>query len=323
MGCWDVFCFICGNPLNASYTLETSYNYINENYNSDKINSSYSSTTKKLIKKIKSSKTIIDDIHELNKTGKWMEKCTMLLVNNQVIHNLREVSCNINFCNKEICTTHIGFWTGINECSYKSLSNCGIIIHTDCWKFIKKNYNIKLNFNMLPKLDFYDYYKNFNINYGDIEKYWKQEFNFCQLLLDKKKYLCSSPLKNDKNIRQIKKNINYFKFKYDPKRKSPLVSATFYNDGDIKIGKNNFFWIKKNKKWTQINEEPIYIKININTKKINKKQSTFLDTLPFIGQYNNNPIFIISSTRSNNNIFKLELILTESYKNTLTLLNII
>jgi hypothetical protein len=73
-----------------------------------------------------------------------MDKCTMLLVNNQVIHNLSEVSCNINFCNKKICTTHIGKWTGTNECLYKSSSNCGIIIHTDCWKFIKKNYKINL-----------------------------------------------------------------------------------------------------------------------------------------------------------------------------------
>lgn len=323
MGCWDVFCFICGNPLNTAYTLSILDNDIKEIYNSNKINSSYSSTTKNLIKKIKSSKTIINDINDLNKTGKWMNKCTMLLVNNQVIHNLSEVSCNINFCNNKICTTHMGYWTGTNECSYKSSSNCGIIIHTDCWKFIKKNYKIELNFNMLPKLEYYDYNKNFNINYGDIEKYWNQEFNFCELLLDKKKYLCSSPLKNDKNIIQIKKNINYFKFKHDPKRIGPLVSATFYNDGDIKIGKNNFFWIKKNNKWTQINEKPIYIKININTKKINKKQSTFLDTLPFIGQYNNNPIFIISSTSSNNNIFKLELVLIESYKNTLTSINII
>jgi hypothetical protein len=322
MGCWDVFCCICGNPLKVEYTLNGINDFIKEIYNSDKINSSYSSTTKKLIKKIKLSKNIINDLNDLNKTGKWMNKCTMLLVNNQVIHNLTEISCNINFCNKKICTTHIGSWTGTNECSYKSSSNCGIIIHTDCWKFIKKNYKINLNFNMLPKLEYYNHNKNFNINYGDIEKYWNQEFNFCELLLDNKKYLCSSPLNNDKNIKQIKKNINYFKFKHDPKRIGPYVSATFYNDGDIKIGKNKYFWIKKNNKWTQINEKPINITIKINTKKINKKQSSFLDTLPFIGQYNINPIFIISSTGSNNTV-TLELVLIESYKNKLSLINII
>ena len=78
-----------------------------------------------------------------------------------------------------------------------------------------------------------------------------------------------------------------------------------------------------NNKWIQINQKPIYIKIEINTKKINKIQSTYLDTLPFIGQYNNNPIFIISSTSSNNNLFKLELVLIESYKNTLSQIKLI
>jgi hypothetical protein len=313
MGCWDIFCFICGN---SCHSLSNNYiNFIKENYN-EEIKSSYSTYSKKWIKKIKSSKTIINDLIELNKNVKWMDNCSILTVNNKVIHNVKETSCNITFCNDKSCITHMEPWLSVDECGFMSESNSGIFIHTDCWKFIKKNYNIELKFNMLPKEN-YNNNKNFDINYGDIENYWEQDFNFCNVLLDKKKYLCSSPLKNDKNIAQIKKNITNLKLKYDPKRIGPLVSATFYNEGDIKIGKNKYFWIKKNNKWTQINENPIKIKIDINIKKLNKKQSKYLDTLPFIGQYNTNPIFIISSERSKKDIYKLELLLIETYKDTL------
>lgn len=48
-------------------------------------------------------------------------------------------------------------------------------------------------------------YKIFNFSYGHIEKYWNQFFRFDQIILDKKQYLCSSPLKNDKNITHLKK----------------------------------------------------------------------------------------------------------------------
>jgi len=260
MGCWNIFCFICGNPC---HSLSNDYiDHIKEDYYAEKINPNYTSYSKNIIKKIKSSKTIINDLNNLNKTAKWMDKCSILKINNTVIHSLKETSCNIEFCNSKTCITHIGGYVGKEDCP-----DCGIFIHTDCWKFIKKNYKIELNFSMLPKLESNDLYKNFDINYGDIEKYWKQDFNFCELLLDNKKYLCSSPLKNDKNIVQIKKNIAKLKLKYDPKRIGPLVSATFFNEGDIKIGKNKYFWIKKNNKWIQINEKPIKIKININDKK--------------------------------------------------------
>jgi hypothetical protein len=58
-------------------------------------------------------------------------------------------------------------------------------------------------------------------------------------------------------------------------------------------------------------ENEIYLEFE---KKVAITDKFFLNKIPFIGMYNVNPIFIISSVYSRNN-YKLELIMTESYKN--------
>ena len=287
MGCWDVFCIICGNPCHGMFE---------DNQNTEYI------------------KNKIEKLKKLYKNTQWMNNCSMLLINNNIIHNVKEVSCNNYFCKKNFCAIHLSKDTLSSEYSFQNLGLSGIFIHSDCWKFIKKNYGINLKFGDLPKLQNNSYEKIFNINYGEIEKYMSQDFEFNQIVIDKKEYLCSSPLKNDKNIKQIKKNINALKIKNDPKRIGPSSSATFYNEGTIKIGKNNNFWIKKNNKWIIINENIIKINMTINLQKINKKDLNFLMKIPFIGMYNNNPIFIISSLLKKNN-YELNLITIDSYKN--------
>lgn len=299
MGCWDVFCFICGNPC---HSIAIGYKEFAE----DKFGENADSL-KPMVKNLK-------------KSIQWMNKCSMLLINDKVVHGLSETECNIEFCKKDFCATHINRYNDKFNFYFKNKGLSGIFIHTDCWKFVQKNYKIDLKFNNLPKL--YDNnnkgnYKIFNFSYGPIEKYWNQFFRFDQIILDKKQYLCSSPLKNDKNIIQIKKNINALKLKNDHKRVGPSVSATFYSEGDIKLGKNKKFWIKKNNKWIEVNEKVERIKISVDLKKINKKQENYLNEIPFVGMYNVNSIFIISSYYFINT-YKLELIMTESYKNIFT-----
>jgi hypothetical protein len=316
MGCWDVFCFICGNPCHSIFD-----SYINDikELLKEEIQSSYSSFTKKKIKKIQESPNIINSLKELNKNTKWMNKCTMLSVDDKVQHGFVEDACNIIFCKNNVCIYHMGKWTADYDWSFYNDESYGFFIHTDCWNFIKQKYKIQLKFSDLPKIgqNKKTWDNIFDINYGDIEKYWAQDFEFAELIIDNKNYLCSSPLNNDKNIIQIKKNITALKLKNDPKRIGPLVSATFYNDNDIKLGKNNFFWINKNNKWIQINEKPITINITVNLNKLKKKQKNFIIKIPFIGQYNKNPIFIISSTKIKKNIYDLKLLLTISLKSKL------
>jgi hypothetical protein len=306
MGCWDVYCFICGNPCHSM------------------LNSYIDSIKESVNQEIKSYPNLINDLIDLEKNVKWMNNCSMLLTNDKVKHNMKEVACNVTFCNNNFCASHMG--KQISNCDCSFIDNCGVFIHTDCWKFIKKTYDIELKFSNLPKIKYYkqselkkikDWGTVFDINYGDIKTYWAQDFMFGELVCDKKKYLCSSPLKNDKNIKQIKKNISALKIKNDPERIGPETSATFYDEGDIKLGKNKYFWIKKNNKWLQINEKPIKISIDINITKLTNKEKKYIEQLPYIGQYNINPIFIISSDNTKKNIYNLKLLLTETYKDTL------
>uniref|UniRef100_A0A6C0DA87 Uncharacterized protein n=1 Tax=viral metagenome TaxID=1070528 RepID=A0A6C0DA87_9ZZZZ len=307
MGCWDVFCFICGNPCHSM--LNGYIDDVTKDFNLEKIPSKYSKYTKDKIKKLQSYPNLIIDLKQL-KTN-WMNKCTMLLINDKIVHGVQESSCNVSFTKPNFSATHMGAQIMEYDC-YNG--DCGVFIHTDCWKFIKKNYKIELKFSNLPKLIYLksnqmrkltptEWNKTFDIDYGDIEKYWEQDFDFAALVADKKKYLCSSPLKEDKNIKQIKKNISALKLKNEPERVGPSVSATFYDEGDIKLGKNKYFWIKKNNKWLLINEKPI---------KIITKPTDKLIKIPYIGQSNVKPVFIISNEKN-----KLELLLTESYKNIL------
>ena len=162
MGCWDIFCFICGNPCHSAFD----------------------DVSKKMVK-----------------DTQWMNKCSILLEDNKVIHGVKEMNCNTSFCKKNKCYEHM------SPASLKTKEPNGFFIHTDCWKYIKDKYNIKLKFGDLPPYKL-TYTTIFDINYGDIENYWEQNFNFSKIVSDKKEYLCSSPLKNDKNISQIKKNFS-------------------------------------------------------------------------------------------------------------------
>jgi hypothetical protein len=101
--------------------------------------------------------------------------------------------------------------------------------------------------------------------------------------------MLDSPLNssNKKNIIRIKKIISQLKLKKDL-RPSPSVSATFYKNGDIKIGNNNKFWFVKNNKWYELKEDVIKKKIIFDyDNKLYK-----LNVLPQIGEYYNIPLFV-------------------------------
>ena len=120
------------------------------------------------------------------------------------------------------------------------------------------------------------------------ELYQKQDYDFPQIIKDRKQYLCLSPLLDGKNITQINKNIRALNLKNDPKRKGPAVSATFYKTGDIKLGNNGMFWTISKGKWAEIKEKPKRIKIKLNN------DTTPINKIPFIGQHNTKPIFLLS-----------------------------
>ena len=318
MGCWDSYCFICGNPCHSMFdtilekVLELLERYDKE-LNAKKKNYNFLHSMKIFYDMYKSNeKGTINEIKKLIKNTKWMNKCTMLLANNKIVHNCKQDDCGRQFRSSKQIYEHCANNNirGYLENNYMT----GIFIHTDCYKFIEKKYKIKLKYSLLP-FNLYSTHsdKPFTfIKYGEIEKYWEQDYNFIDIIKDQKQYLCSSPLIEDKNIIQIKKNISQLKIKNDLLRKGPSVSATFYSLNNIKIGNNKKLWIIKNNKWQEINENIIKFNFVYDPKKINKKQQDFISKLSLIAQYNNNGIFV-ESIKIGKNI-ELKLLTTNTFK---------
>jgi hypothetical protein len=251
---WDVFCCICGNGCynNNFESLKTWFEDVVSNIVPD------------------------TDIKNILKRTKWINKSLTLLWNNKIQKNTNK---NFN------CEDSLPYVDKLDH---------GIFIHLDCWKFIKINYGIELKYCNLPVN-----YKNIDKNdlripplmkmkYGEIQKYWRQDFDYLNNYLDKNTYMIDSPLisSNTKNITRIKKIISQLKLKKEL-RPSPPISATFYKNNDIKIGSNNKFWIIKNNKWIQLNEPIIKKSFTIDITNWYKPAK-----IPKIGEYNNKPIFI-------------------------------
>lgn len=254
MGCLDIFCFICGNNCN--------------NYNNSE-DSEFIKISKKL---------------------DWKINCTMLLANNEVIHNCIEESCSAYFENNKRKERYSASLYS-NDTDYFDYYeyNRGIFLHTDCWKYIKKEYNIELQYKDLPvfftKVD-----EPLKIDYGVIKHYWEQFTDYEKMYLDKNIYMAFSPLEpdNSKNITRIKKIVSQLKLKKEA-RKGPSVSATFYPNKTIKLGNNNLFWEKKNGKWVELKEHAI---IKLYEFIIKPKKPLKINFMPQIGEHNTIPLFV-------------------------------
>ena len=298
---WDNYCFVCGNPCHSMFdfvldeSLELLKKY-DDMLNAKKKNYIFLRNMKLFYMMYKNNqKETIGEIKKLIKNTLWMNKCTMLLADDKVINNCKQDNSNILFRS----STKIYEHNSINNIGSYLENNymTGIFVHSDCYKFVENKYKIKLKYSLLPII-FYsdDSDRPFTfIKYGEIENYWEQDFNFINIIIDQKQYLCASPLNGDKNIIQIKKNISQLKINNNLLRKGPSISATFYSLNTIKIGNNKKLWIIKNNKWQEINENIIEFEFVYEQKNINKKQLDFIMKLPFIAQHNNyNGIFVKS-----------------------------
>ena len=278
MGCWDIFCCICGN----SYRQLDNYDY--EEFN-----------------KLTSNK----EYNELIKKSKWLLNCTMLLQNNKVIHGCKEIGCNIEFQGKNgIQYTAVDYDNIIPYIGNNS--NIGIFIHTNCWKYVKIKYKVELKYSDIPLTLINKRFKP-SIKYGDITKYQSQDMQYYKMFQDNNIYMISDPLKNDKmNSIRLKKIISQFKLK-TIKRPSPSMSATFHKTNDIRLGNNEKFWIIKNNKWFEI-KEPIVLKtIIIDYKKTKMNIIKEINSIPQIGEKNTKLLFV-NNFISNNKTTKIQLI---------------
>jgi hypothetical protein len=171
----------------------------------------------------------------------WLYKCTILFSSNKIIHNAGESACNINFYHK-------------NE-EFNNLINnpkSFIVMHTDCWKYIKKEKKIELRYSDFPivKKLYTDYhFFTFNISYKPRSNYWNQDFDIIEYLKDGN--IIDSPLKNNLQGKFINSIFKKLDIKLD--RQGPRVSATLYEEGDLLIGKDKNLWEIKKNKWVKTN----------------------------------------------------------------------
>jgi hypothetical protein len=266
----DTFCCICGNSCYGG-----DYDYLSFTIDEPK------------------------DIKDIANKIKWINKPAITLYSN-----------NKNKKEKVNAETYLPFIDMYDSYDY------GVFIHYDCWKFVKITYGIELKYNNLP-VNYIDLQKKktlndivgmLKINYGEITKYWHQDFDFHKINEDKNTWMLESPLNtsNVKNINRIKKIIAQFKFKKEL-RPSPPISATFYKINDIKIGNNNKFWIIKNNKWNEIKDDIIKKKYTFDSK---NKLLYKIMLIPRIGEYSKFPLFINNYKETKKNLI-VEILGTE------------
>ena len=306
MGCFNIYCFICG--LSYWFELRNMINDADFNYLTEH--------------RIANKKKPIDRkrIFDLDKKSSYLSKCTILTLDDKIVHNCKNSSCNDTFESEDNTEYYMQGYVYFDKIempdklnntlsTYHSDKQLGVFLHTDCWMFLKKNYKIELKYSDLPILmkdDIPKKYKKYShtylpiyfdiINYGIITKYWGQDFNVVQALDDNNDWIYGSLLNNSnsKNISRVKKIISQFNFKNDPKRIGPNISATFYNDDIIRIGNNGNLWITKNNKWTEIKKPVVkkYFHIAVKIKNYNKKILKFINNIKQIGEYSKEPIFM-------------------------------
>ena len=84
----------------------------------------------------------------VEQNSKWLNQCTLLCANTKVIHGCKEVACIITFQDKKG-----NRYT--NSTRYDFDAPHGVFAHTDCWKYVKQEYGISLNYSHLP-IDVFD-----------------------------------------------------------------------------------------------------------------------------------------------------------------------
>jgi len=125
MGSFDIYCIICGNTFNCNDKyIERDIEYLDLNEEEKKSNK-YKYNEKNCLKN-----------HD------WLKKCTVLLANDTVIHNLAYDDAN--------------FYFKINNKLEMYIYNHGLFLHTDCYNYVYKKIGINIIFSNIPNKLLYD-----------------------------------------------------------------------------------------------------------------------------------------------------------------------
>lgn len=198
MGCFDIFCILCGNPCHS----------------------------------------VLDDDHTLHdkikKITKWMDYCTVLSASGQIFHEVKEIACNNVFLCKGIeymCFpgyTLFNRGVFIHDDCHKYLIKKNIYLNYANLPVLNTALEKSFMINTKPR-----HFSSININY-DNEKYWQQDFDFFSAFYDDPDTLISPLIKPNKIIRSTIKQLNIKKNRLGPAISATLCSTNeirLGNDG--------------------------------------------------------------------------------------------
>ena len=292
MGCWDVFCFLCGNPCHSSSSNYDEFLGSIKRYENNKGRKFFKNYFKPIYDTYTKNPKLFQKKYKLLvKNTKWLDNCTFLSADNKVIHGCKEYACNIEFKDRKGNSyIHSTNFRNLHSPGFERYEKYGVFIHTDCWTFIKRTYRLGLTYSHLPINIHPGHPKIFDfVNYGLIEKYWHQDFDFTQMIIDNNQQLSQSPLKNRLVAKNIKKIFTKLKIRNLPKRIAPPVSATFYKTNTYKVGANGNIWQTKTRKWFECKDT---VKITLSN-----PHRKLVKNVIFIGDYNHEPFFIYDIKR--------------------------
>jgi hypothetical protein len=247
----DLCCVICGCSWTNFY-IEDYKSYIDrykKNKNIDKYTDKY-----------------IDEqtFNNLRKNMKFMDEILILGKNNKIIKNHNWTDRN-HFTDLDDPSKIVKQEYEVSTDYYEKYPDDekywvdAKIVHTDCWKYIKHKYNKELKYSDLDKnivkykSDFKDreymIFPPLNIDYGDIKKYWSNDYGFLidNIIIDKQFYLLQSPLSVLKEISRMKKSIISIKrtSKKDSKKGSKKGSKRGSKKGSKKQSKKSLRKMKR------------------------------------------------------------------------------
>lgn len=298
MGCWDIFCLLCGNPSHAIFNnMKEDFDQSIEYYlsNETKKNKFFRNYFAPIYENYKQNpKKFLDTIKSMKTRTSWLNVCTFLGADGSINHGCKEIACNISFVDKKR-----------NEFTARTVfedldQTYGVFVHSDCWKFIKQEHGIGLQYKHLPihKVSIEKAKVLPNIDYGQIETYWGQDFDFIKMISDGNEEFSSSPLKSQSTANRINKIFYKLKIRNES-RKGPIVSASFYTSGTYRLGEsfltdsftNGGIWMISHGKWIEL-KETVRFAIPVSSLKLIKNIS-------FAHDVNSEPIFILKIDNGN------------------------
>ncbi len=145
MGCYDLYCFLCGNPCHGMFNdiYDRFLIHINEYEKTNHHTKYYKKYFEEIYSKYKENpEDFIKRLKNIKQNSLWMNDCTFLGVNGTIAHNCKNTLGDLDF--------EDNLKRRYRQSTFYQHITYGLFVHSDCWNFIKNEYKIELSYFYLP-----------------------------------------------------------------------------------------------------------------------------------------------------------------------------